>query len=107
ILGTRTTGGKKQRVTLVGPMHAKDDPLAIRAPTPWVWLQIRILVENEADVPAVNAIQDAIRLTAPSANRPINRVGRDADWAPYFTDLQALLVENPPPASDLGVFDRI
>jgi hypothetical protein len=107
ILGTRTTGGKALRVTVVGPDHPKDDPMAIRSPTPWVWLQARILVDSDADVPAVNAIQDAIRVTAPAGNRPVERVGRDADWARYFADLQALLVENPPPASDLGLFDRI
>lgn len=107
ILGTRTTGGRAQTVTIIGPDAATPDPLAIRSPTRWMWLQIRMLIENEADAPAVNALQDAIRLDAPAAEAPRPRAGRDADWDQYFSDLQALLIENPPPATDLGFFDRI
>src|SRR5262249_17454846 len=61
ILGTRTTGGGARRVTLVGPKDKTADPMAIRSPTRWVWLLIRVLVDGEADLKAANAVQDAIR----------------------------------------------
>ncbi|MEI7933303.1 MAG: DUF1254 domain-containing protein, partial [Alphaproteobacteria bacterium] len=50
ILGTRTTGGEAHRVTLVGPRHNTTDPLAVRSPTPWVWLLIRTLIDGDEDL---------------------------------------------------------
>lgn len=107
ILGTRTTGGEAHTVTLVGPAQANADPLALRSPTPWVWLLIRTLIDGEADLPGANAIQDAIQLKAPARPRPPAYAARDASWQDFFKSAQALIVENPPPVSDLGFFQRI
>jgi hypothetical protein len=107
ILGTRTTGGEAHTVTLVGPNAANADPLALRAPTPWVWLLIRTLIDGDADLPGANAIQDAMWLKAPARPRPPKYETRNAAWQDYFTTAQALLAENPPPVSDLGFFQRI
>lgn len=107
ILGTRTTGGGPQRVTLVGPNHASSDPLAIRSPTPWVWLLVRTLIDGEADRPAANALQNQVKLTAPPRPKAPVYATRDAAWDKYFASVQALLIENPPPIEDLAFFQRI
>jgi hypothetical protein len=107
ILGTRTTGGAARRVTLVGPKDVSNDPLAIRSPTRWVWLLIRTLIDGEADRAAANALQDRMKLTAnPAPLAPIY-AKRDAPWDQFLGSVQALLAENPPPASDLQFFSRV
>jgi len=107
VLGTRTTGGEAARVTLVGPNHETADPLALRSPTRWVWLLTRILIDGEADRAAANRLQDAMRLTGPAVAKPRAYPGRNAPWAEYFTGVQQLLIENPPPISDLAFFRRV
>lgn len=107
ILGTRTTGNEARSVTLVGPHAATSDPLAIRSPTRWVWLLIRTLIDGEADRPAANAIQNAMRFDAPSRPKAPQYATRDAKWDQYFASVQALLIENPPPFEDMIFFDRI
>jgi hypothetical protein len=107
ILGTRTTGGEAQRVTLIGPQAASSDPLALRAPTPWVWLLIRVLIDGDADKAAANAVQDAIRVSGPARSKPPAQATRDAPWGEYFASVQALLAENPPPVSDTAFFQRV
>ena len=107
ILGTRTTGGEAHRVTLVGPMQETSDPLAVRSPTPWVWLLIRTLIDGDEDLPAANAIQDGIKLTAPARPAPAATATRDRPWNEFFGSVQSLLIENPPPATDIAFFDKI
>lgn len=107
ILGTRTTGGDTRQVTLVGPASATTDPLAIRSPTPWVWLLIRTLIDGEPDRPAANALQNQVRLTAPPRPKAPRYATRDAPWNEYFASVQALLIENPPPYEDMLFFNRI
>ena len=106
ILGTRTTGGDGGTFTIVGPRDATDDPLAIRSPTPWVWMLARTLVDGDADLAAANRVQDGIRVEGPAAPPPARRyAARDADWKSYFETVQALIVENPPPATDDRFFE--
>lgn len=107
ILGTRTTGGAARRVTLVGPKDTSSDPLALRSPTRWVWLLIRTLIEGEADRAAANALQDEMKLIANPAPAAPVYAKRDAPWDQFLGSLQALLAENPPPASDLAFFARV
>ena len=107
ILGTRTTGGAARRVTLVGPKDTSQDPLAMRSPTRWVWLLIRTLIEGEADRAAANALQDEMKLIANPASAAPVYAKRDAPWDQFLGSLQALLAENPPPASDLAFFARV
>ncbi len=107
VLGTRTTGGGPRSVTLIGPRGASLDPLAIRSPTRWVWLLIRTLIDGEADRPAANAIQNAMRLDASPRPRAPKYATRDAKWDQYFASVQALLIENPPPFEDMIFFERV
>lgn len=108
VLGTRTTGNGGGQFTLVGPNAASSDPQAIRSPTPWVWLLARTLVSGTADLAAARVVQDGIRISGPAtgwnAHVPARRSARALD---YFVSLQALLVENPPPAVDAGFFERV
>lgn len=107
VLGTRTTGPDPRSVTLVGPRDAASDPLAIRSPTRWVWLLVRTLIDGEADRPAANALQNAIRLDAPPRPKAPQQATRGAPWDQYFNSVQALLIENPPPYEDMAFFARI
>lgn len=107
ILGTRTTGGEAQTVTLIGPTASTSDPLALRSPTPWVWLLVRTLIDGDADLPGANALQDAMWLKAPARPRPPTYAARNAPWQDFFASAQALLIENPPPVSDTAFFQRV
>ncbi|XOV90623.1 MAG: DUF1254 domain-containing protein [Pseudomonadota bacterium] len=106
ILGTRTTGPSGGTFILAGP----TDPApvgAIRSPTPSVWAVLRVLVDDDDDYPAANRIQDETRVTGPTAALPEQYALRDAPWNEYFTSVQKLIIENPPPATDKAFFDSV
>lgn len=107
ILGTRTIGGNGGSFTLVGPGAASLDPKAIRSPTPWVHLLVRMLIDGDADLAAANALQDRFRLEAPTTEVPVPTVSRNAPWHELFTGLQRQLLENPPPATDTAILRRM
>ena len=107
ILGTRTTGNGGGRYTLVGPGFPGLGPDIVRISTPQAWLLVRTLAGGPEDLPAVVAVQDALRLTGPDAPLPPPGAGRNAPWAEYFAHAQALIVANPPPATDGAVFARM
>jgi hypothetical protein len=102
VLGTRTTGPAGGTFTLVGPGDAAKGAMVVRSPTPWVWLLVRTLVDGEADLAAANAVQDAVVVKGPASTAPPPRASRNAPWQQYFAAVQALLLENPPPATDLA-----
>jgi len=65
-VGTRTTGPGPGRFLLHGPGWQGAVPpgaVAIACPTDAVWMIGRLLAEGEADLPAVHAFQDGIRLS--------------------------------------------
>jgi hypothetical protein len=106
ILGTRTTGPDGGTFTIVGPTQAAD-PGAIRAPTPWIWALVRLLVDGPDDYAEANRIQDGINLLTGSGRKPGSFATRDAVWHAYFESVQRLLAENPPPATDTAFFHRV
>lgn len=106
ILGTRTTGGDGGRFQIVGP-GGSAPPGAIRSPTPWVWMIVRILADGPEDLAAAGQIQAELKLEAPVVVAPTPFALRDAPWPAYFTSVQALLRENPPPATDGAFFERV
>ncbi|MEI9931734.1 MAG: DUF1254 domain-containing protein [Rhizomicrobium sp.] len=106
ILGTRTIGGDGGTFTLIGP-DAEPVSGAIRAPTVWVWALMRLLATDAADFDAAHAVQDAVVLKAPPGRTPPTYAERTAPWAEYFASVQALLIEDPPPATDLALFRRV
>lgn len=106
VLGTRTTGGDGDRFTLIGPNEASNDPMAIRSPTPWVWLLVRVLVDGPADLKAARTLQQQFEVAGANAAGPSRDYAtRSAEWNRYFESMQALMVENPPPATDDRVLD--
>lgn len=108
ILGTRTTGDDGGAFTLVGPEDATSEPGIIRSPTRWVWALGRTLVEGEADLPAAIRVQDQLSIEGARRNEPIpEHADRNAPWGKYFASVQALMNENPPPATDNALLQRI
>jgi hypothetical protein len=105
ILGTRTTGPDGGTFTLVGPRGAAPAG-AVRSPTPWIWIVVRTLVDGQADLTAGHAVQDALRLTTAARRAPGTFAKRGDPWEAYFASVQALVIENPPPATDASVFRR-
>lgn len=108
ILGTRTTGDDGGECELVGPDTAIDRAGVIRSPTRWVWILVRVLVEHGADINSARLIQDQLRIEAPPTQGPVKEFAdRNAAWADYFTAVQALMNENPPPVTDSAALQRM
>ncbi len=107
VLSPRTLGGRGGTFTIVGPGQASSDPLAIRSPTRWSWVTLRVLVDGPADLAAAHAVQDGFEMNAPTAPAPERPAARDADWPTYFASVQALLNDNAPPATDTALLRRI
>ena len=115
-IGTSTTGNGKGRFLLHGPDWRGEVPAgmqAIACPTNATWMIGRFLVDGEADVPAVHALQDQVALTrvdgTPAAH-PFD-VGMDAseraaDPVRYATVVNRVLRENPPPAHEAAYVTR-
>jgi|ERR1700674_2592811 len=107
VLGARTTGGDGGRFVVVGPDAATSEPLAIRSPTPWLWMLGRTLVDGKADLSAARAIQDELTVSGPAGSKPAATASRNARWDEYFRALQALMNESPPRPTDTGLLRRI
>jgi hypothetical protein len=82
-VGKRATGSKAGHFALVGPNWRGTQPLGVTAvappTTPTIFVLGRTLVDGEADLPAVHALQDQYRLTPlslwgqPDAQMPEDR----------------------------------
>ena len=107
VLGTRTTGEDGGTFVLHGPQSEPSDPSAIRAPTPWVWLLARLLVDGPDDLRTAVALQRQIDVSGPQGRRPLRSVARNAPWNEYFARVQLLMNEDPPLASDATLLQRI
>lgn len=111
-VGQRVTGSRAGDFALIGPGWSGDLPQGVRrtatAPSPWILVLGRTLVEGEKDVPAVRDLQDQYRLT------PLSLYGEEGAVVPERRDvlepadsardplgswktLNAMLSENPPP----------
>ncbi|MFF0812205.1 DUF1254 domain-containing protein [Streptomyces albogriseolus] len=111
-VGMRATGSQAGDFALIGPGWSGDLPEGVRrtatAPTPWVLIVGRTLVEGEEDLPAVHALQRQYRLT------PLHLFGEEGATLPERRDvpvpvdpaedplgpwktLNAALAENPLP----------
>ena len=106
VLGTRATGQDGGVFTLVGP-DAAANPGAIRSPTPWVWALARVLASGPDDLRAAQSLLAGFKVAAAPAGRPAPGADRNGPWPDYFRAANALLLENPPPATDLGLLRRI
>lgn len=125
-LGQRTTGTAARSFLLTGPDWRGTVPAGfaaagahVKCPTSWVWMIGRLLVDGPADLPAVHALQDAMRLRTLSAWQ----AGSEESVAPRRFDPQCdpkapleatrfaevverALQDNPPPAGERDLFRR-
>lgn len=104
VLGSRATGPDGGEFWLVGPATPAPGPGVIRAPGDWVWALARTLVYGPADLEAVHAVQDGLRLEGPEDRKPSRFAERQAPWPQYFEAVQKLVVEAGAPATDLRLF---
>jgi hypothetical protein len=117
--GRRTTGTAAVRFLLAGPQWDGAAPTGmtmIRSPTNAVWALVRILVDGPGDVAAVHAIQDRLAISrwgaaSASGSRdpvslPVPPLDNDKPLT-FFEVLNAVLTENPPPARDQPILDRL
>lgn len=107
ILGSRTTGPDGDSITIVGPDVAA--PIgAVRSPTRWMWILIRLLTTGGADVPRANELQDRYILEAASGRESLPTFAeRSAEWDAYFASAGVLTEQNPGPATDEALRRRI
>jgi hypothetical protein len=97
VLSPRTPAGAAGAWRLIAPQAEPRDARDLRLATPHAWLQVRILVNGPADLPAVHAIQDSLKLDGVVASpAPIEATAR-SDWPAYFAAAEALLNDDPPP----------
>ena len=124
-VGQRTTGSKAGHFAICGPDWQGELPPGVRsvqpAPTPWILIMGRTLVDGDADLANVHVLQAQYRLTPLSLwGKPGAQVHERRDvytpaeaaqdpLGPWKT-LNAMLAENPPPphhALVLNQFARI
>jgi hypothetical protein len=99
VLGTRTTGQGGGGFTLVGPTD-KAPAGAIRAPTPWVWAMARVLVNGPADALAALELLHGFGCEGAPVSPCAPGARRDGPWQAWMRAAGALLIENPPAATD-------
>jgi hypothetical protein len=112
-VGQRTTGSKAGHFALVGPGWRGTLPDGVRglrqAPSHWILVLGRTLVDGVEDLPRVRELQEQYRLTPlslfgrPDAQVPVSRevlepVPAEEDPLGPWKTLNAMLAENPPPS---------
>ena len=122
VLGRRAAGAAAADFFLVGPQWLGAAPMGmtmIRAPTNAVWALVRIMVDGPDELPAVHALQDQFSIsapsgpvseTAPASLDPLSPPASSFDSGKplaFFDVLNVVLTENPPPARDKAVLDRL
>lgn len=110
-IGTRNSPREGGRFALMPPGDDSPPPagcIAIACPSALVWLLGRVLVDDEADLPAARAFQADFRLNAtpaPAMPRSIAQWSEGGDTAlDFFANLLRAVQDFPPPASQRGVF---
>jgi hypothetical protein len=113
-VGQRTTGSQAGHFALIGPNWEGELPDGVkateRAPSPWILCLGRTLVDGAEDVPAVAALQAQYSLTPlslwdesdpdlPERRDVLKPVEMADDPLGPWKTLNAVLAENPPPAS--------
>ncbi len=122
-LGTRCTGNSARSFVVLGP-DAGAPPAGfeapgavVRAPTRWVWIIGRILVDGPHELPLVHALQDCFRLRrlddwrAGRDSAPLRFDARCDAQAPlavaaFVANVNRALRENPPPAEETAQVAR-
>lgn len=121
-IGKRSTGTGEQDYAIVGPGFTGDLPgdfPVIHSPTRYAWVIGRTQTNGPDDYPAVNAIQDGFKLTAPAsfAPDPIDpehdtstealKIVNAMSAVDFFSFAAEALKENPPHVTDFSTVARI
>jgi hypothetical protein len=111
-IGKRATGTHAGSYLVAGPGWKGDVPAGVQlihAPTPDVFLLVRILVDGPEDLEAVHKLQDAIVLTAPvqssSAQAPLAPLPDDG--SNFVAVVNQTLRDNLPPAQDAAILAKV
>lgn len=120
VLGRRTSGTIAGDFCLVGPQWTGAIPNGLsilRAPTNGIWALVRIMVRSPDDLTSARALQGQYAISAWPIN---NEESAQPDLAylsgfpdgsarplSFFEVLNGVLTENPPPAQDAVVLDRL
>ena len=118
--GRRSSGTKARTVALVGPDWKGAMPQAdevVRAPTRDLYINMRVLVRNEADLAAAHAVQDGFALrqqpAATLADGPKLRPLSGNVHGNVHGDVQRMIeivneaiARNPPPVSEAPLLER-
>lgn len=129
VVGTRSTGNKKQRFLLSGPQWKGQTPTGmkpLRASTNLVWIPIRIYAAGREQTISTRVFQRGLHLTPLSQwgknkktlrmvdidpSLDLRKTPRDQVFAmsgeEYYTKLCALLVDNPPSPMDAAFMDQL
>ena len=124
-LGQRTTGTRARSFIITGPNWRGPLPEAFRelgahvaSPTRWVWIIGRILVDGAADVAAVHAVQDGLRLrtlstwdaggnhATPKRFEPACNPQAAPDADSFAEVVGRALCDNPPPDGEQAAVAR-
>jgi hypothetical protein len=70
-------------------------------------LLVRTLTDGGDDLPATHAVQDGFTLAGPVGETPPAYANRGAAPAGYFAAVKALMVSDPPPATDSRILARL
>jgi hypothetical protein len=116
-IGQRCTGTGAGRYVMTPPGWSGELPPGlpvIQAPTPWVWIIGRILVDGPNDLAAVHQLQDGFRLipvlstqSFPTRFNPGPQMAPDhPDAARFLAVVNQALAENPPPPDERAMVAR-
>lgn len=128
-IGTRATGNAGGDYAIVGPnWNASTTPLnrsvskVIRSATPAVWIVGRTLVDNQADIPAAIAVQNAVNAqynskVASGQFLPTLALTKPGDSAPtalemkpdaaYFKEFGVVMAAQPPVPADAPMIAKL
>ena len=110
LVSRRTHGGEARTLWLAPPGWQGTPPegdTALRMAAHDVWLLGRVLVDGAPDLPAVHALQDAMRLHAPAVSRPWSSEPDERDPRAFLALADEALGRNPVPARDAALLARV
>jgi hypothetical protein len=105
----RTVGGAARTLWITPPGWVGETPAGthpLPLPANDLWLLGRVLVCDADDLPAVHALQDAMRLDAPPVSRPWATAPAERDPKAFLAFACEALGRSPIPARDAAAFAR-
>lgn len=114
-LGTRNVPAEGACYALLGPEAAESlapaGTIPVHSPSALVWLLGRVIVDDEADLPAASEVQAGFRLHGKPVQAPFASL---AQWQAtgdealdFFSNLARALHDFPPPESQRAPFDLL